>query len=219
VDLLGEDRPFINALYDGEARVFDDMVGRWIAKLEKLGILDDTLIIITADHGEELMERGHVGHCSCNLKGTLYEESIRVPLIMRLPGKLPAGKVIDKAISQIDIMPTLFEMLGLAVPDSMEGSSLLPLIHDEAVEFREVHFAQSTPAGWQALADDDREIYCVRTARWKLVLHTDGRRSTWRYELYDLASDPGERCDVFDDRSDITRELMVKLKAYVGGCE
>jgi len=132
-------------------------------------------------------------------------------------GQLPAGKVITRPISQIDIMPTLFEMLGMSAPDFMEGSSLLPLIRDGSADFREENYAQTTPAGWQALADDDREIYCVRTKLWKLVMHTDARRSAMRYELFDLANDPGETRDVFEDRSDIVSELLPKLEDYSRG--
>ena len=116
VDLLPQDEPAIRALYDGEVRVFDDLVGSWVARLGELGILDETLIVITADHGEELMERGHVGHCSCNLKGTLHDESIRVPLILRYPPGLPKGKWIDWQVSHVDLMPTIFDLLGTGAP-------------------------------------------------------------------------------------------------------
>lgn len=214
VDLLPEDRPAVHALYDGEVRVFDDLVGKWIAKLEQLSILDDTLIIITADHGEELMERGHVGHCSCNLKGTLYDESIRVPLIMRWPRKLPAGKVVSRQVSQIDIMPTVFDLLGIALPSFMEGSSLLPLMTGQSDAFGEEAYCETPPAGWQALEADDREMFALRTPQWKLILHTDARRSARRYELYDLRVDPGETRDLVGSPPAVFAELRAKLDAY-----
>jgi arylsulfatase A-like enzyme len=217
VDLLPEDKPAVHALYDGEVRVFDDMVGKWIDKLEQLGALDDTLIILTADHGEELMERGHVGHCSCNLKGTLFDESIRVPLLVRLPGGKHAGRVIENQVSQIDIMPTVFDLLGLERLDAMDGQTLLPLIEGRADTFRSEAFFETTPAGWQALAGDDREVFGVRTRQWKLILHTDERRSAKRYELYDLRSDPEETRDVFAQRGagDEVGSLKSQLDGYV----
>ena len=209
------DRPAVDALYDGEVRVFDDLVGGWVRKLEQLGLLDQTLIVVLADHGEELLERGHVGHCSCNLKGTLYDECIRIPLILRLPGTLPAGRVVSAQVSQIDIMPTLLELAGLPVPDYVEGSSLLPLIRGESKRFREEAFAETTPAGWQALPDDEREIWCVRTARWKLVLHTYAAGRAERYELFDLASDPGESRDLYRPGHPAARRLRPALQAYI----
>jgi len=215
VDLLPEDRPYVEALYDGEVRVFDDMVGCWVRKLEELGVLDDTLVIVTADHGEELMERGHVGHCSCNLKGTLYDEALRVPLIMRCPQKLPAGKVVKQQVSHIDIMPTVFELLGLSMPGEVDGASLLPLINGETEEFREEAYAETTPAGWQAVEADDREIWGVRTPDWKLILNTDARRSSESYELYDLRSDPDERNNLYSDVHEIGRRLRAKLAGFV----
>ena len=215
VDLLPEDAPAVRALYDGEVRVFDDLVAGWVRELERVGILDETLIIVTADHGEELLERGHVGHCSCNLKGTLYDESIKVPLIMRLPGKIPAGAEVGHQVSQVDLMPTLFDLLELPFPPGMEGASTVPLIRGETARFREHAFAETTPAGWQALATDDRQLYCVRSADWKLVLSTDAGRRHDRWELFHLSTDPGEHSNVFLDAPATAAELREVLEDYV----
>jgi arylsulfatase A-like enzyme len=209
------DRPAVDALYDGEVRVLDDLVGPWMRKLEQLDLLDETLIVILADHGEELLERGHVGHCSCNLKGTLYDECIRIPLILRLPGKLPAGKVVRRQVSQIDVMPTLLELAGLPIPDYVEGSSLLPLILDESHRFREEAYAETTPAGWQSLPGDDREIWGVRTQRWKLILNTDAAGRTERWELYDLEADPDETRDLYHPGHPAVPRLAASLQAYI----
>jgi arylsulfatase A-like enzyme len=215
VDLQPEDQPAVHALYDGEVRVFDDLVGEWVAKLEQLGMLNDTLIILTADHGEELMERGHVGHCSCNLQGTLYDEALKVPLLLRYPKQLPQGQVVRQQISHIDLMPTVFDLLGWPLPATMEGRSTLPLIRGETNLFRAEAYAETTPAGWQALEKDDREIWCVRTADWKLILHTTAARAEKRYELFDLQADSGERTNRFDSQRDIVAALLPKLTAYV----
>jgi arylsulfatase A-like enzyme len=209
------DLPAVNALYDGEVRVFDDLVGGWTRKLEQLGLLDETLIVILADHGEELLERGHVGHCSCNLKGTLYDECIRIPLILRLPGKLPAGRVVPAQVSQIDIMPTLLELADLPIPEYVEGFSLLPLLRGETDRFRAEAFAETTPAGWQSLPDDDREIWCVRTGRWKLILNTDAAGRAERFELFDLASDPGETRNLYRPGHPAVRRLRTSLRSYI----
>jgi arylsulfatase A-like enzyme len=216
VDFVPElDRPAVNALYDGEVRVFDDLLGRWVRRLEELGLLDDTLIVVLADHGEELLERGHVGHCSCNLKGTLYDECIRIPLILRLPGKLPAGRVVRRQVSQIDVMPTVLELAGLPIPQFVEGISLLPLILGQTERFRQEAFAETTPAGWQSLPGDDREIWCVRTERWKLILNTDAAGRARRFELYDLAADPGETRNLYAPGHPAARRLGGDLQAYI----
>jgi choline-sulfatase len=214
VDLLPEDEPAVRALYDGEVRVFDDLVGTWVKRLEHLGILDDTLIVITADHGEELMERGHVGHSSCNLKGTLYDESIKVPLILRYPPGLPKGSVIEEQVSQVDVMPTIFELLGIASPDFMEGESLLHRARGEASHSRQEAYAETTPAGWQALQSDDREMFCVRTSAGKLILKTDAfdRRREW--EFYDLRADPCERRNLYPDHA-LVAPFKARLESYV----
>lgn len=213
VEFQRQDAPGIRALYDGEVKVFDDMVGRWLAKLESLGILDDTLVIVTADHGEELLERGHVGHTSCNLKGTLHDESIHVPLIMRYPKRLPAGAVIRQQVSQVDLMPTLFDLLGLQLPLRPDGESLLPLIDGRTDNFRAEAYAEAPPAGWQALDGDERRIWCVRTADWKLIVQHDPTTGVESSELYNLKEDPGERVNVIDEERAIGSRLRASLDA------
>jgi len=218
VEFRPEDAPGIRALYDGEVRVFDDWIGSRLAKLEELGLLDDTLVVLVSDHGEELLERGHVGHTSCNLAGTVYDECLRVPLIMRHPPTLPAGAVIRDQVSQIDVLPTIFHLLGLEVPPPVDGTSLLPLIRGEATGFREQAYAATPPAGWQRLLSDRRLIWCVRTLKRKLILNLDpDAEKTRRYELYDLEQDPGERNDIFDQEreSPATKELMDRLEEHV----
>jgi arylsulfatase A-like enzyme len=210
-----EDRPALLALYDGEVRVFDDLVGRWIAKLEELELLDDTLVIVVADHGEELLERGHVGHSSCNLRGTLYDESIKVPLIMRYPPRLPRGTVVEQQVSQIDVMPTVFDLLGIPRPEFMDGSSLLPLVQGNSLGWRREAYAETSPAGWQALRDDRRGIWCVRTEGWKLISNTVSGSDLHRYELYDLRADPGERVNLYRPHRPVAVELEPKLLAYI----
>jgi arylsulfatase A-like enzyme len=161
------------------------------------------------------MERGHVGHSSCNLHGTLYDESIHVPLIMHWPRRLPRGCRVPAQVSHIDLMPSLFELLGLPRSPEMEGESMLPLIEGRAHRFRDQAFAESTPAGWQALAGDTRELWCVRTSEWKLILKTDSNDRRREYELYDLGRDPGEHRNVLRDHPHVAAGLKPDLDAYV----
>ena len=215
VDFRSEDRVPIAALYDGEVRTMDNEVDRYIGRLEELGILDDTIVILTSDHGEELLERGNVGHSSCSLAGTLYEEAIRVPLIFRYPPALPGGKRIERQVSQIDIMPTIFELLGLPMPVEAQGRSLLPLIHDQATDVVEETFAETRPCGWQALQDDKRRIWCVRTPRWKLVFNDFAPNAESYYELYNLEKDAGEKDNVFEQYPRVAADFKEKLHNWM----
>ena len=111
------------ALYDGEIRFTDDVVREVIDSLDRLGIGQDTLLIITADHGDEFFEHGDVGHTR-----TLYEEVLRIPLIVRWPKGIPGGHTVDLPVSLVDLAPTVYELLGLDPPPGLEGQSLAPLL-------------------------------------------------------------------------------------------
>jgi len=215
LDFQSEDRIPIAALYDGEVRTLDDQIGEYISKLEELGILDETIVIVTSDHGEELLERGNVGHSSCSLAGTLYEEAIRVPLVLRYPRCLPRGKTIATQVSQIDIMPTIFDMLGLQMPVETKGHSLLPLIHDRETDMVEETFAETRPCGWQALKDDHRRIWCIRTPKWKLIYNDFQPQAESYYELFDLEKDGGERNNILEHKPRIAKDLRHKLHEWM----
>lgn len=215
VEFKPEDAPGIRALYDGEVRIFDDWLGKCLAKLEALGLLDETLVILVSDHGEELVERGHVGHTSCNLMGTLHDESLMVPLIMRYPKKIPAGAVVKNQISQIDILPTIFDLLGLKNPLPVDGTSLVPLITGKTKQHPEEAYAAVPPAGWQRLLADKRIFYCVRTLEWKLILKLDHATGEGAYELYHLPEDPGEKHNVIARHPGKAAELKAKLKPHL----
>lgn len=215
VDLLPEDLPAVNACYDGEVRVFDDLVGNWVNALKSSGQWDETLVIITSDHGEELMERGYVGHSSCNLKGTLYDESIRVPLILRYPPAVPAGVTINSLVSHVDLFPTIYDLLGIEGPSYMEGVSLLKLLTGETDKVHDAVFCETLPAGWQALPDDIRCMYGIRTLDEKLILHTDVRHSSRRYELFSLHDDPMETTDCYTEKRMQVQNLCEELDNYL----
>lgn len=215
VTFASEDQIPIRALYDGEVRTLDDQIGLFIDKLEELGLLDDTIVIITSDHGEELLERGNVGHSSCSLAGTLYEEAIRVPLVVRYPRRLPRGKVVNTQVSQIDIMPTIFDLLELQMPVESEGQSLLKLINDPNTAETEETFAGTLPCGWQTLKDDHRRIWCIRTPKWKLILNEMERPDESHFELYDLENDSGEKNNVFSQKPKVAGPLKERLQKWM----
>ena len=208
------DRPAILGLYDGCVKMLDEEIEQYLNLLEELGVLEDTIVVLTSDHGEQLLERGAVGHSSCSLEGNLYDENIRIPLILRYPAALPPGKVIDRQVSQVDIMPTLLEILDLELPAPVDGRSLVPLILGQQDDFPEEAYAETSPCGWQALDDDQRMIWCVRGPPWKLIKYFDPQAGD-TYELFNLTDDPQERLNLIDSHPKIGLTLREKLDAWI----
>ncbi len=178
--LSAEELAHLTALYDAEVAAADAELGLLFEALEQRGILKNALVIVTADHGEELLEHGTFGHGF-----SLFNESVRVPLIMAGPG-VPAGRVVNQNVSLIDVAPTVLDLLGLPPESHFEGRSLLPLLRDEAL-VSAVDVVLQLPR---------------KTLDWDLRLHTEGLvRGTDKLlvgpegvgELFDLAADPGEQ--------------------------
>jgi arylsulfatase A-like enzyme len=177
-----EDLHVIERLYDAEVATVDEEIRLLFSELERRGVLEHALTIVTADHGEEFGEHDGLEHGR-----TLYDESVRVPLIILAPG-LPAGHRVAENVSLIDVAPTLLDLLGVSAEPRFEGRSLLPLMQpgsgtDSAPV--DVLFELS-PTGWGGEPQvHDRGI---RRGKLKLLLRRDGGR-----ESYDLASDPSEQ--------------------------
>jgi hypothetical protein len=119
-----DDIVFLEAMYDGQILSVDRELDRFFDDLARLGLEDNTVIIITSDHGEEFNEHGGLMHGS-----SLYDEMIRVPLIIRYPKGFPQRQVVTHQVRLIDLYPTILELAGLPVPEGLEGQSLLPLIN------------------------------------------------------------------------------------------
>jgi arylsulfatase A-like enzyme len=172
----------------------DDNVGKLVAKLDELGLAEDTIFIFMTDNGPQ-WERYNVG--MRGRKGTVYEGGIRVPCFVRWPRALTAGTEIDRIAAHIDMAPTLLEACGAEKPTNVafDGVNLMPLLRGEGVEWpdRSLYFQ------WHR--GDEPELYracAARTQRHKLV---DGK------ELYDLESDPGEQRDISAENPDVVAEM------------
>lgn len=113
----------IMALYDGEIAWVDSQVARVLDHLDQLDVADNTLVVLTADHGEEFLEHGRRGH-----HATLYRESVNVPLIMRFPAVLPAGVRLNSVVSIIDIVPTVQSIVGVSAAHELPGMDLTRLL-------------------------------------------------------------------------------------------
>lgn len=225
------DKKTIGSLYDGQLRQLDDYVGRLIGKMEDWGILDNTLIVLTSDHGEELFEHGFIGHASTSLNAKLYDEIIRIPWIIWWPKKLE-HKNVDELVQQIDIMPTILDILGLPVPEGLQGSSLFPLIKNKALYdsrlapgcFKQgTVFCETVLGGYQSTKEMEKiKLRCIRTKDYKLIytnmhLHDLSGEGLNRdpCELYDLRTDPKEGKNIVEKHPDIVRELKKELFEWI----
>jgi len=177
-----EDIEYIKQVYMGEIRFTDYHVGRLLNRLRALGMYDDSMIIITADHGEEFWEHNGFEHGH-----TLYDELVHVPLIIKYPGSAaPARKVVDTQVRLIDVMPTVFDWLGIEQPESFIGESLTPLVMGEEGEHRGA-YCESTLYGKDRIA--------WRGPRYKYILELFKNVEPVE-ELYDWHNDPGESEDL-----------------------
>ena len=211
-----EDKEAITALYDAEVRKFDDFVRLVIEQLKREGLDKTTIVIVSCDHGEEIMEHGHVGHSSTSGAGHMFDELIHIPFVMWCPAILPQGKVIDAQMRTIDLMPTLFEILGIPIPSYFRGKSMVGVItgRDPAVD--RVAFAQTSKHGF---GEPDPfnvtdYIYCMRTPKLKFISYVSNKEPT-REELYDLEHDPFEQRNVIDTLPREANEFRVKLTEHV----
>ena len=180
------------ARYDAEIAFTDREIGRFLAELERQGLMDDTLVILTSDHGEGLLDHGVWTHSL-----DVHEESVRIPLVMRLPGRVPAGLRPREPVELADMMPTILGLLGLDAGDrAFDGRDLSPFLLGEAKLASQhpvvVHRRHFDPG----IADGKRvegEQWGIRVGDLKLIRHSAGDR----HELYDLARDPGERQNLY----------------------
>lgn len=173
---VGAERDEMVALYDGAISYLDHELGRLLAFLEREGLMEDTAVALISDHGEEFGEHGGRLH-----RRTLFEEVVRVPLILAGPG-VPRAEV-TAPVGMVDLLPTLLDLLDLAGPDQLAGTSLRPLLAEgPAPAARPVVTELEGPRPQRAL----------RLGRWKLV----GSVLEDFWFLYDLEEDPGEQVDL-----------------------
>jgi arylsulfatase A-like enzyme len=192
-ELLKEIKGWMTAQYDGEIRYVDDEIGRLLKEFERLGILDRTIFIITADHGDEFLDHGQTLH-----RSTLYEELVKVPLIMYCPSGLPRGKAIEGLTRSVDILPTILDLLNVPRPEFVDGSSLAPMIFDGTSDgISEAYMANLTNQG-------------LRTEKWKYI--RDHFAET--IELYDLENDPKETINLAETQKQITEDMFARLRMY-----
>jgi choline-sulfatase len=191
------DRREIAARYAEALAALDNEIGRLLGDLEARGVLDETLVVVLADHGEELGERGGIEHGH-----SLHEELLHVPYVWRLPRSWRgAGLRHETAMVETrTLAPTLMALVGQPIPPAVSAPSLLPWL------------AGPPPAEppSRILAAESNGMFSVRDERYKLVARPAGKS----FELYDLAADPGERVDVAAQHPDEVEALRSAFRAW-----
>ena len=170
------DLQHLRALYDGEIRWTDAHVDELLGDLERLGLAEETVVVLTSDHGTEFFEHGGKAH-----RTTLYDELIRIPLIVRWPGELPGGRRVAEQTRAIDVAPTLLELAGLPPLAHGMGASLVGLARGEPLDFDNSAVSELSSVG--------RDLRSVRTREGKVLADQVGGTSVW----FDLERDPLER--------------------------
>src|SRR5579885_3670360 len=176
-----EDLAYLRALYDAAIRSWDRQLAVLLDGLARLGLRDSTVVVVLADHGEEFGEHGWLTH-----RVHLYDELIRVPLVIAGPG-IPRGRV-QTQVQGIDVFPTLAALLGVPLPPGLPGRNALAAA-PERPAFSETAYGIAADGAWT-------DLLAVRAPPWKLIWEPGASR----FELYDLTQDPGERTNRFPDR-------------------
>jgi len=210
------EQELVKALYDAEIAAQDEEIGRVLATLDSLGLAEKTLVVLSADHGEELFDHGWLGHASTSLNGTLYEELIHVPLIISLPSRLKTNTRVESLVQSVDLIPTLFDLLGLELSFPCQGSSFLDLLTGgDRSPTREQIFCETSVCGYQC--PDSGAVTWLRalsTGQAKLV-ETLVPGQAPHFALFDLETDPKESRDLARESNDELIRLQGRLAAQV----
>jgi len=187
------DKQRIIAIYDSNVSYQDDLLGKLLEKLTAWGIADDTMVVVTADHGDEQWEDGRVGH-----GGSIRESLVRVPLLFYYPPLFPGG-IVEEGAETIDILPTLLDAAGKPTPETAQGESLIPL-------------AQGVGRGYPrpSIASQYEGAHAMRLGGWKARVATSGVPT-----LYRIDEDPYEKKDLAETRPLERRFLTDALSTFL----
>jgi tetratricopeptide (TPR) repeat protein len=189
--------------YNGEVAFADEIVGRFLDALKARGVYDDATIVLLSDHGEGLGDHAEQEHGIF-----LYDESIRVPFIIKLPGGVNGGARVPHPVQHIDVLPTMLDLLGLPARLGLRGRSLVPVLRDPASDLE--------PQGIYS-----EGIYSRYHFGWSELLALTGPRYRYikapREELYDLDTDPGERDNIALAERRIRTDMRAELDRLTAG--
>ncbi|HKU40959.1 MAG TPA: sulfatase, partial [Polyangiales bacterium] len=177
--LNDRDKVRLQALYDGEISYHDVHFAAILDGLDKRGLRDDTMVVVTADHGEEFWDHGSVGHGH-----SVYDELLHIPMMVRIPGLTEGNAVLRGDVGLVDVAPTILDAMGLPIPEAMSGRSFLPELRGDG------------PAAPRATASQFMTgVRSLATGRWKLL-----QNGLANAQLYDLERDPHETQNLVAER-------------------
>ncbi|MBI1850868.1 MAG: sulfatase [Planctomycetes bacterium] len=188
------------AHYDGEIRFVDDKLGELIDRFRARGLLDNTLVVVTADHGEQFLEHGWVRHGN-----TVFEEETHVPLIVRIPGE--AATRVASRVECADVTPTVLDLLDVRHDDELDGVSLRRIgrrAHPDDLSFSETQHRFEVKDG----ETHQYEQLAIRRGKWKLLVLRE------QLQLFDLEADPGEQHDLVWEERDVVQALRNELNVW-----
>ncbi|HUU21523.1 MAG TPA: sulfatase/phosphatase domain-containing protein, partial [Phycisphaerae bacterium] len=191
------------ALYYGLTSQIDHNIGRVLTELDRLKLADRTLVIYTADHGELLAE-----HRCWTKTVSNYDATTRVPMILRLPGRIPAGAVRDELVGLVDIAPTVLELSGQKAPEKVQGKSMAPLLTGEKAPWRRTVFSEIGYPG-----KHHGRCVMARTHKHKYIHNPNLRAGKPLEELFDLALDPWETTNRAGDPA--YADVLARLKGEI----
>jgi arylsulfatase A-like enzyme len=190
IKLNERDKQHLEALYDSEISYHDLHFRAILAALDKRGLAEDTMIVVVADHGEEFWDHGSVGHGH-----SVYEELLRIPMVIRVPGITTSPRRIDSSAGLVDIVPTVLEALGKELPEGLSGRSLLPRLRGEHGDGPAAAISGFMD-GWRTIVIGDLKLI---------------QRTEKYFTLYDLTADPHEQQDLAGGRPVTARYLRGQL--------
>jgi arylsulfatase A-like enzyme len=207
-DMTGEETAFLRSLYDEEVRHTDFGIGLLTDALRKLGLYENSIVVVVSDHGEEFLEHGWLGHTK-----TLYEELVHVPLVIKAPGRGRPGSVIDDRVSLVSLTPTILDLAGLDIPgQKYHGASFAGLMDGESREGPSYVLCE---ADFNSTLPDDIGKETNKKAivgkDYKLILDV----RSGNVELFDLGKDPREEHNLAAKRPEAVERLLPVLEKMV----
>lgn len=200
------------SLYDAEIAFSDASFYALLARMKAVGVYDNTIIILTADHGQEFWDHEGVGHGH-----NVFEEQIHVPLIVKLPGKEYEPRRVARPVGLVDLMPTVLDILGIEAPTPLEGTSFKRCLFSDCETEDEFD-----PIVYSGNFMDSSQHLSARTRKWKLIVNTSCR-SPWAdivvplVELYDLNQDPQETTNLAGEREILAQYLLHRVTFWLNG--
>ncbi len=198
-DLTPSEQESVANLYDACIKHVDNGVGEFLDQLQKIKADEDTVVVVTSDHGDELGEHSRGDFI-------LYEGNLRVSLIIQHP-KIGEGIVVKPQVSMIDLAPTIIDLVGGDRMPDFYGKSLLPVVNSEVAGPEHI-------ISMNLDLSSEAKCFSCRTEEWKLIV-TDGERD----RLYNLQDDPGETVNLVDEERVIAERLRAKISDYISFIE